>query len=103
MRQAIKEVLVIEITQEYCESLVSSMPRRILAVTDSKGEHTKYLNVVTLTLLDAIKFPIALYYIFGEINLYNLESKQKIKINHSLVNFIKKVMSGLKLFQVTVY
>ena len=33
---------ITEITQEYCESLVSSMPRRIQAVIDSKGCHTKY-------------------------------------------------------------
>ena len=31
LRQAIKDVWVTEITQEYCESLVSSMPRRIQA------------------------------------------------------------------------
>ena len=42
LKQAIKDVLVTEITQEYCEFLVSSMPRRIQAVTDSKGCHTKY-------------------------------------------------------------
>ena len=33
MRQAINEVWVTEITQEYCESLVSSMPRRIQVET----------------------------------------------------------------------
>ena len=36
LRQAIKNVWVTEITQENCESLVSSMPRRIQAVIDSK-------------------------------------------------------------------
>ena len=43
MRQATKVKLEhIEITQEYCEYLESSMPRRIQKVTDSKGGHTKY-------------------------------------------------------------
>ena len=42
LKQAIKDVWVTEITQEYCESLVSSMPRRIQAVIDSKRGHTKY-------------------------------------------------------------
>ena len=37
LRQAIKEVWVTEITREYCESLVSSMPHSIQAVIDSKG------------------------------------------------------------------
>ena len=41
LKQAIKDVWVTEITQEYCESLVSSMPRRIQAVIDSKEGHTK--------------------------------------------------------------
>ena len=36
LKQAIKDVWVTEITQECCESLVSSMPRRIQAVIDSK-------------------------------------------------------------------
>ena len=42
LKQAIKDVWVTEITQEYCESLVSSMPHRIQTVIDSKGGHTKY-------------------------------------------------------------
>ena len=42
LKQAIKDVWATEITQEYCEPLVSSMPRRIQAVIDSKGGHTKY-------------------------------------------------------------
>ena len=42
LKQAIKDVWVTDITQEYCEFLVSSMPRRIQAVIDSKGGHTKY-------------------------------------------------------------
>ena len=33
-RQRVEDIWVIEITQEYCESLVSSMPRRIQAVID---------------------------------------------------------------------
>ena len=68
--QAIKEVWVTEITQKYSESLASSMTRRIQAVIDSKGGHTKYRNVVTLTLLDVIKIQIVLYYDFGEIICY---------------------------------
>ena len=42
LREAIKEDWVIEISQEYCKSLESSMPCRIQAVIDSKGGHTKY-------------------------------------------------------------
>ena len=60
LRQAIKDIWVTEITQKYRESLVSSIPRRTQAVIDRKG-HTKYWNVVTLTLLDVIKFQIVLY------------------------------------------
>ena len=37
LRLAIKDIWITEITQEYCESLVSSMPHRIQAVTDIKG------------------------------------------------------------------
>jgi len=42
LRQPIKEVWDTEITQEYCESLLSSMACRIQAVIYSKGGHTKY-------------------------------------------------------------
>ena len=42
LMQAIKEVWVTEITQEYCESQVYSMPLSIQTVIDSNGEHTKY-------------------------------------------------------------
>ncbi|KAI0217548.1 hypothetical protein LSAT2_030687, partial [Lamellibrachia satsuma] len=42
LKQAIKDIWVTEITREYCESLVYSMPPRIKAVIDSKGGHTKY-------------------------------------------------------------
>ena len=48
------------------------MPRRIQAVIDSKIGHTKHRKVLTLTLLDVIKFQIMLYYAFGGINLCNL-------------------------------
>ena len=36
LKQVTKDVWVTEITQEYCESVVSSMPRHIQAVMDSK-------------------------------------------------------------------
>lgn len=39
---AIKRVWTTEITVQYCESLVSSVPTRIKAVLDSKGQYTKY-------------------------------------------------------------
>lgn len=39
---AIKEVWVMEITPEYCNKLVSSMPSRIQAVIAAKGGVTKY-------------------------------------------------------------
>jgi len=42
LRQSIMEVWDTEIRQEYCEFLVSNMPRRIQAVIDSKGGPTKY-------------------------------------------------------------
>ena len=38
----IKKVWVEDITPEYCERLVRSMPRWIKAVLSSKGHHTKY-------------------------------------------------------------
>ena len=66
-----------EITQEYCESLVSSMLCCIQAVIDRKEGHTKYWKVVTLTLLDVFKFQIVLYYAFGEINVYDLVWRPK--------------------------
>ena len=40
--RAIKEVWVKEISKEYCANLVNSMPRRIAAVIQSNGGHTKY-------------------------------------------------------------
>ena len=38
----IKEVWIKEISGEYCESLIYSMPRRLQAVVDARGGHTKY-------------------------------------------------------------
>jgi hypothetical protein len=38
----IKKVWVKDISPDYCERLVRSMPRRIKAVLSSKGHHTKY-------------------------------------------------------------
>ena len=40
--KVIKEVWVKEISKEYCQSLIDSMPRRIEAVIKNKGGHTKY-------------------------------------------------------------
>ena len=41
--KAIKEVWVKEISKEYCQSLIESMPRRIKkAVIKNRGSHTKY-------------------------------------------------------------
>ena len=40
--RAIKEVWVKEISKEYCTNLVSSMPRRLAAVFQNNGGHTKY-------------------------------------------------------------
>ena len=40
--KAIKEVWVKEISKEYCQSLIESMPRRIKAVIKNRGGHTKY-------------------------------------------------------------
>ena len=40
--EAIKEVWTREITQDYCASLVASMPRRIKAVLDARGLTTRY-------------------------------------------------------------
>ena len=74
--QAMEEVWVNEITQLYGESLVSSMPRHNQAVIDNKGGHNKYWKLVTVTLLDAIKFQTVLYSAFCEINLCNLVRRQ---------------------------
>ncbi len=41
-KSAIAEVWVKEITQEYCQNLVHSMPRQIKAVIANKGGNTKY-------------------------------------------------------------
>ena len=38
----IKEVWVKEISKEYCANLVNSMPRRLAAVIQNNGGHTKY-------------------------------------------------------------
>ena len=40
--KVIKEDWVKEISKEYCQSLIDSMPRRIEAVIKNKGGHTKY-------------------------------------------------------------
>ena len=40
--KAIKEVWVKEISKEYCQSLIESMPRRIKAVIKNREGHTKY-------------------------------------------------------------
>ena len=40
--EAIKELWVKEISGEYCESLMYSMPRRLQAVIDARGGHKKY-------------------------------------------------------------
>lgn len=40
--KAIKEIWVKEVTVQYCDSLVKSMPDRIKAVLKNKGRHTKY-------------------------------------------------------------
>ena len=40
--QTIKEVWMQEISADYCNSLIASMPRRLEAITKVKGGHTKY-------------------------------------------------------------
>lgn len=42
LEKAIKDVWVTEISQDYCKSLVNSMPRRLQMVIQNKGGHTKY-------------------------------------------------------------
>ena len=42
MVKAIKEVWVKEISKDYCQSLIESMPRRIKAMIKNRGGHTKY-------------------------------------------------------------
>ena len=42
LEQAIKEVWVRELSNEYCQSLVESMPRRLEAVIKAKSGPTKY-------------------------------------------------------------
>ena len=38
----IKEVSVKEMSGEYCELLIYSIPHRLQAVIDARGGHTKY-------------------------------------------------------------
>ena len=64
------------------------MPCGIQVVIDSKGGHTKYRNVLTMTLLDVILFQIVLYYAFGEISLYNLVRRSN-KITVLSILFLK--------------
>ena len=40
--KAIKEVWVKEISKEYCQSLMKSMPRRIKAMIKNRGGHTNH-------------------------------------------------------------
>ena len=40
--KAIKEVWVKEISKEYCQNLIESMPRKIKAVIKNREGHTKY-------------------------------------------------------------
>ena len=42
LEQAIKKVWVREMTTEYCQSLVESMPKRLEVVIKAKGGPTKY-------------------------------------------------------------
>lgn len=42
LKEAIKTVWVKEISNEYCEKLIYSMPDRIQSVLKNKGKHTKY-------------------------------------------------------------
>ena len=42
MTEAIKQVWVREIPQEYCKSLTNSMPKRLAAVIQNGGSHNKY-------------------------------------------------------------
>ena len=42
METAIKLLWIHEITPEYCRNLVDSMPRRLQAVLNNRGGHTKY-------------------------------------------------------------
>jgi transposase len=42
LEKAIKDVWVRDISAEYCKGLVDSMPKRLLAVLDARGGHTKY-------------------------------------------------------------
>ena len=42
LEQAIKEVWVREMTTQYCQSLLESMPKHLEAVIEAKGGPTKY-------------------------------------------------------------
>ena len=42
METAIKLLWIHNITPEYCRNLVDSMPRRLQAVLNNRGGHTKY-------------------------------------------------------------
>jgi transposase len=42
LKEVIREVWVLEMSQEYCRTLIDSMPKRIQAVITSRGGYTKY-------------------------------------------------------------
>ena len=42
LEETIKAVWVLELSAEYCRSLVKSMPKRLEAVIKAKGNPTKY-------------------------------------------------------------
>ena len=42
LEEAIKAVWVLELSAEYCQSLVESMPKHLEAVIEAKGGLTKY-------------------------------------------------------------
>ena len=98
--QAIKEVWVKEVSKEYCANLVNSMPRRLAAVIQNIGGHTKYWlfeNLCYEMSPNKLCCTRDVIDIEKESNKWNVSTLKKVRFP-----FIRKKQGGLKLLLMTV-